>query len=96
MVETADRLASVTLNGRPLRFGYGVLIHAMRGWHVALYELPARTQEALARGGHLVVGTMVDHYLSGDVVAEFSTPNGEYVLLTGTGLLRPETAGVAA
>jgi hypothetical protein len=96
MVETADRLASATLNGRPLSFGYGVLIHAMRGWHVALYELPARTREALAKGGHLVVETVLDHYLSGDVVPELVTPKGEYVLLTGTGLLSLETPQIAA
>ena len=97
MVETADRLSSVTLNGRPLSFGYGVLIHALRGWHVALYELSAQTREALAKGGHLVVETVVDQYLSGDIaVSEFVTPKGEYVLLTGTGLLSLETPHIAA
>jgi hypothetical protein len=96
MVETADRLASVTLNGCPLSFGYGVLIHASHGWHVALYELSTQTREALAKGGRLVVKTVVDHYLSGDVVPEFVTPKGEYVLLTGTGMLSVETPRIAA
>jgi hypothetical protein len=44
MVETADQLATATLNGRLLSFSHGVLIHALRGWHVALYEVPSGAQ----------------------------------------------------
>jgi hypothetical protein len=96
MSDTADQLATVTLNGGPLPFGYGVLISALRGWHIALYELPARTRDALAKGGHLVIETAAGRHLAGDVVSEFATPHGEYVLLTGVGLLRLAAPRAAA
>jgi hypothetical protein len=69
-----------------LSFGYGVLIGALRGWHIALYELPVRTREGLAKGGYLVVETVAGRHLTGDVVTEFATANGEYMLLTGDAL----------
>jgi hypothetical protein len=88
MVETADQLATATLNGQLLSFGYGVLIHALRGWHVALYEVPARARSVMRKDGHLVVETIAGQRLTGDIVTEFATASGEYVLLTGVGLLR--------
>ena len=90
MVETADQLATATLNGRLLSFSHGVLIHALRGWHVALYEVPSGARKVARKDGHLVVETMAGHRLTGDVVPEFATKNGEFVLLTGVGLLRLE------
>ncbi len=91
MVETADRLATATLDGRLLSFGYGVLIHASSGWHVALYELSAGARKLADKHGHLVIQTAAGRRLTGDVVREFATASGEYVLLTGVGLLRLTT-----
>jgi hypothetical protein len=95
MTETADQLATVMLDGSLLSFGHAVLINAVRGWHVALYELPARTRDALIKGGHLVVETVAGRHLAGDVVPEFATSRGEYVLLTGVGLLRFQSSRMA-
>jgi hypothetical protein len=96
MVETADRLASATLDGRLLSFTYGVLIEAFRSWHVALYELPAGMREAARKNGHLVVETVTGRQLTGDVVTEFATQRGEYLLLTGVGPLGLASHEVAA
>ncbi len=96
MVETADQLARVTLNGRLVSFGHGVLIHARRGWHVALYQVPSRAYRAIGNEGHLVVETMAGLRLVGDVTTEFATAGGEYLLLTGIGLLDVESAPAAA
>ena len=79
-----------------LSFTYGVLIHAMRGWHVALYQVPARARKAIAKDGRLVVEDRSRHRLIGDVVTEFATANGECVLLTGIGLLKLEGSPRAA
>lgn len=73
-----------------------MLISALRDWHIALYELPARTRDALARGGHLVIETVAGRHLAGEVVSEFATPNGEFVLLTGVGLLGLDSPRFAA
>jgi hypothetical protein len=96
MVETADQLATATLNGCLLSFGHGVLIHALRGWHIALYEVPARTREVVCAGGHLVVETMAGQRFTGDVLTEYTTKSGEYVLLTVVGSLTLESSGRVA
>jgi len=96
MVETADPLASATLDGRLLPFTYGVLIEALKSWHVALYELPAGVREATRKSGHLVVETVTGRRLTGDVVTEFATRRGEYLLLTGVGPLGLASHQVAA
>jgi len=96
MAETADRLVSVTLDGRLLPFTYGVLIEALRSWHVALYELPASVRGAARSSGRLVVETVTGRELSGDVVTEFATQRGEYLLLTGVGPLGLASHEVAA
>lgn len=94
MVETVDRLAKVRLNGRLLSFSHGVLIHALLGWHVALYQVPVRARGG--KSGRLVVETTAGGRLVGDVVTEFATANGECLLLTGVGLLRLEGSTRAA
>jgi hypothetical protein len=95
MVETADQLATVTLNGRPMSFSHGVLIHALRGWHVALYQIPTRTGRAIGKDCHLVLETTTGLRLTGDVMTEFATAGGEYLLLTGVGLLSAESPKAA-
>ena len=96
MVETADQLATATLNGRLLSFGHGVLIHAVHDWHVALYQVPARAREAVRAGGHLVVETMAGQRFTGDVLTEYTTRGGEYVLLTVVGTLTLQSSGRVA
>ncbi len=96
LVETADQLATVTLNGRVLSFSHAVLIHALRDWHVALYQVRPGAGGALSRQGSVSVETVAGNHLTGDVVTEFVTSHGEYLLLTGVGLLRPEAPAQAA
>ena len=49
MPQTSDRLAAVALDGQALPFSHGVLIHAMHGWHLALYQVPAYACPAVSR-----------------------------------------------
>jgi hypothetical protein len=96
MPETSDRLATVALNGQALPFSDGVLIHAMHGWHVALYQVPTYACPVVSRDGRVVAETVAGKRLTGDVVTEFVTDHGEYVLLTGTGRLKLEPLARAA
>ena len=96
MPETADRLASVNLNGRALPFAHGVLIHAMHGWHVALYQVPVYACPAVRKDGWVVVETVAGNRLTGHAVTEFVTEGGGYVLLSGSGRLRLESPSRAA
>lgn len=96
IAETAEQLATVTLNGRLLPFGHGVLICALSGWHVALYDLPTAARALARKAGPLVIETTAGHHFSGDVMTEVATPAGEYLLLTGTGVLRRESAARVA
>ena len=40
MPETANKLAFVAISGQQLPSSHAVLIHALRGWHVALLGVP--------------------------------------------------------
>jgi hypothetical protein len=55
-------------------------------------QVSARARRAVSKDGHLSVETVAGRHLTGDVVTEFATPNGEYVLLTGAGLLSVESS----
>jgi len=95
MVETADQLATATLNGRLLSFGHGVLIHAVHDWHVALYQVPLAPVRPCVQGpprGR-------DHggqRFTGDVLTEYTTKGEEYVLLTVVGTLTLQSSGRVA
>jgi hypothetical protein len=94
--ETTDRLAAVALNGHALPFSHGVLIHAMHGWHVALYQVPPYACPTLRKDGQVVVETVAGNRLAGHAVTEFVTEGGGYVLLSGSGRLRLESPSRAA
>jgi hypothetical protein len=94
--ETTDRLATVALNGQALPFLHGVLIHAMHGWHVALYQVPTYACPAVRKAGQVVVETVAGNRLTGHAVTEFVTEGGGYVLLSGSGRLRQESQPRAA
>jgi hypothetical protein len=96
VAETTDQLAAVSLNGRPLSFSHGVLIHALRTWHIALYQVPSYACPVVRKDGRVVLETTAGDRLTGDVVTEFVTDHGEYVLLTGTGRLKLEPPARAA
>ena len=51
---------------------------------------------AIGNENHLVVETMAGLCLAGDVMTEFATAGGEYLLLTGVGLLNVESTPRAA
>jgi hypothetical protein len=96
MPETSDRLAAVALNGQALPFSHGVLIHAMHGWHIALYQVPTYACPAVRTDGQVVVETFAGNRLAGHAVTEFVTQGGGYVLLSGSGHLRREAPPRAA
>jgi hypothetical protein len=91
MRETSDRLAAVALDGQALPFSHGVLIHAMHGWHVALYQVPTYACPAVRKDGRVVVETVAGNRLTGHAVTEFVTQGGGYVLLSGSGRLNQES-----
>ena len=96
MPETSDRLATAALNGQALPFSHGVLIHAMHGWHVALYQVPTYACPAVRDDGQVVVETIAGHRLVGHATTEFVTQGGGYVLLSGSGRLRMKVPPRAA
>ena len=96
MPETSDRLATVALSGQALPFSHGVLIHALHGWHLALYQVPTYACPAVSKDGQVVVETTAGQRLTGHAVVEFVTPGGGYVLLSGSGRPRLESPSRAA
>jgi hypothetical protein len=96
MPETTDQLASVTMNGQTLAFSHGVLIHAMHGWHVALYQVPIYACPLTQQNGYITIKTVAGRHLAGRAVTEFVTDNGGYVLLTGIGQLKAASPTRAA
>jgi hypothetical protein len=96
MPETSDRLVAAALNGQGIPFAHGVLIHALQGWHVALYEVPTYACPAVSGNGQLVVQTVGGKRMTGYAVTELVTQGGGFVLLSGLGRLRAKLPAQAA
>jgi hypothetical protein len=87
MAEASVVLASVLIDGLPLRFQHGVLLRAPHEWHVALFETrPAQMARELCS---VIVETVGGERLAGLARAERALADGGFLLLAGWGTLDP-------
>jgi hypothetical protein len=90
MSETSIVLASVHIDGLPLRFQHGVLVTSQHEWHVALFETrPLQMARELCS---VMVETAGGEHLRGMARAERGNPDGRFLMLAGWGSL--DEAGI--